>query len=619
VVEGGAHPTEAVPSAGVSVRRQFITVGLSVLAGVLVSALLGIGFWSMTRSAPPSTKHFLIQTPVDQRLAGGGNTRDVFLSPDGKNLVLKIIDSDSKYHLHLRPMDEPEGTLIRGTEGVSEAFFSPDGEWIAFFADGQLKKVSLRGGVPITLCEVSDTRAQGSWGDGDTIIFGVTNQLFRVSSNGGNPEELTKVSERIAAYREPQILPDGKAVLYAALLDLASGDFRIEVLSLETGQSKVVIEGGKSARYASTGHLIYSPSGTGTLMAVPFDLQELEATGDPDQILQGVRHTLNGSVDYSLANDGTLVYVEGEGGTSSNPGKPVWVDRDGGGVEAIVEDILEFPRYPRISPDGQQLAMTTGTGDAGNLWVYNFDGQPPYPLALEGMHGLPVWTPDGKKVAFGSGVAGSLDVVWIPADGSTLEPEALLEGSSNQTPASWTPDGEELVFVQTDADGPIDIMAVSPKEGEPRLVVQTKYSARTFERGGTASLSPDGRWLAYVSAVTGEPEIWVRLYTSSGAPTRISHRGGLEPVWSRDGHELYFLEGSKMMAVKIETQPELRPQPPEVLFDGDYFHRNRPSYDVASDGRFLMIQPMGNEQEEGKIHLVLNWFEELKRLVPTDN
>ena len=172
--------------------------------------------------------------------------------------------------------------------------------------------------------------------------------------------------------------------------------------------------------------------------------------------------------------------------------------------------------------------------------------------------------------------------------------------------------------MQTDANGATDIMAVVPNEGEPRLVVQTNYSTSSRARGGVASLSPDGRWLAHVSAVTGEPEIWVRPYPGPGAPVRISPSGGLEPVWSRDGHELYYLEGSKMMAVRIETQPELRPQPAEVLFDGDYFHRNRRSYDVATDGRFLMIQPMITEQD-GQIHVVLNWFEELKRLVPTDN
>ena len=619
VVEGGAQPTEAVPSAGVSVRRQFMTVGLSVLAGMLVSALLGIGLWSSTSPTPLSTKRFLIQTPVNQQLDTAGINRDIFLSPDGKKLVLKIKNSDLENQLHLRPMDDPEGTLIRGTEGVNEAFFSPDGEWIAFFTGQQLKKVSLRGGVPITLCEVSSTTAHGSWGPGDTIIFGDSNQLFRLSSNGGKPEELIKANEGIDAYRTPQILPDGKAVLYTAVLGLGSGDFRIEILFLETGQSKVAIEDGKSGQYANTGHLIYEPSGTGTLMAVPFDLQALEVKGDPVQVLQGVRQTLSGSADYSLADDGTLVYVEGEGGTLTFPGKPVWVNRDGGEVESIVENTLEFPRYPRISPDGRRLAITTGQGNAGGLWVYDLGGQPPYPLSLEGMNSRPVWTPDGKKVAFSSGVGTLRDLFWIPADGSTLDPEPLLESNpSDQFPESWTPDGQELIFVQTNANGANDIMAVSPNEGEPRLVVQTQHSAPTSERGGVASLSPDGNWLAYVSAVTGEPEIWVRPYPGPGAPVRVSPSGGLEPVWSRDGHEVYYLEGSKMMAVKIEAQPELRPQPAEALFDGDYFYRNRPSYDVATDGRFLMIQPTATTQD-AQIYVVLNWFEELKRLVPTDN
>jgi len=594
---------------------------------VAVTALVVVvTVWILTRPSPRPLMQFVITPPSTAPIRSSPG-RDVVISPDGRRIAYAAIRGNST-QLYVRSLDGLEATPITGTEGTgSTAFFSPNGESIAFRAGGQLKKVSLSAGPAMTLAEVSTASMRGgSWGPDDTIVFagpygaGATESregLFRVSAAGGELEMLAQVDSEKGEteYRQPEVLPGGQALLFTIERD--DGNFQIAVLSLETGERKVVLEGGRVAHYAPTGHLVYATAVGGTLMAAPFDLARLEVTGDPVPILERVRSAAGAAVDYSFSSDGTLVYVEGEADGLANPGKPVWVDRDGGGVESIVEDIIEIPRHPRISPDGRRLAITTGRGGAGDLWVYNLGGQPPYPLALEGMNGKPVWTPDGEKVAFASGVGISLDIFWIPADGSTLDPEPLLESNpSYQFPESWTPDGQELIFVQIDADGANDIMAVSPNGGEPRLVVQTQHSASIPARGGVASLSPDGRWLAYVSAVTGEPEIWVRPYPGPGAPVRISPSGGLEPVWSRDGHELYYLEGSKMMAVKIETQPELRPQPAELLFDGDYIHQNRPSYDVATDGRFLMVQPMITEQD-AQINVVLNWFEELKRLVPT--
>jgi len=529
--------------------------------------------------------------------------------------------------LYLRQMDQFDSTPIVGTEEANEAFFSPDGEWLAFFADRQLKKVSLMGGPPNTLCDVSEMTASGSWGPEDKIVFTADRHLYQVSSNGGEPEELIGGGEGVSAYRYPEILPDGKAVLYSVLL--GSGDFQIEVFSFETGQSKVVIESGKAGQYATTGHLVYGQPTGGTLMAVPFDLEMLETTGRPVPVLEGVRQSSAGALDYSLSSDGTLAYLTGEHELSL-PGTLVWVDRDGGEVQLSVEEPLENPRYPRLSPDGRKLALTTGTGDAGDIWVYDLAGQPPYPLVFEGANGHPVWTPDGKRVAFNSSdinLINSMNLYWIPADGSTLEPELLLQDdTSSVTPEDWTPDGKELLFGQMDTTSPQrrsganDIMALSlDTKSKPKLVVQTEYSVPRSRTGGLASLSPDGRWLAYVSSVTGEPEIWVRPYPGPGAPVRISPRGGLEPIWSHDGQELFYLEGDKMMAVKIETQPEFRSQPPEVLFEESYSHQNRGSYDVAADGRFLMIRGFDSDSDLNQINVITNWFEELKRLVPTDN
>ena len=218
-------------------------------------------------------------------------------------------------------------------------------------------------------------------------------------------------------------------------------------------------------------------------------------------------------------------------------------------------------------------------------------------------------------MVFRSVGGGSRRLLQVAADGTTLNPELLSSSPRNGYPTSWSADGQELIFLEAIPDG-ASLMSV-PIEGqqEPRLLVQTQYAFRPGQHGASAALSPYGRWLAYVSGVTCGPEIWVGPYPGPGAPLRISPGGGLEVVWGPEGRELFYLEGDKMMAVKIETQPRFRFQPPELLFEGDYYHAN-PSYDIGPDGRFLMIKL--TEEPRGQINIVLNWFEELKRLVPTD-
>ena len=379
------------------------------IAVVVVVVALSMAFWP---SPPPESglsTQFVITPPSTAPLRSSAG-RDLVISPDGRRIAYAAIRGNST-QLYVRSLDGVEATPITGTEGTgSTAFFSPDGESIAFLVGAQLKKVSLSAGPAMTLAEVSPSGMRGgSWGPDDTIVFagpygadatGRREGLFRVSAAGGELETLALVDREKGetAYRQPEVLPGGQALLFT-IVNPASQSFQIAVLSLETGERKVVLEGGRVAHYAPTGHLVYATAVGGTLMAAPFDLARLEVTGDPVPILERVRSAAGSAVDYSFSSDGTLVYVEGEGSTLSSPGKPVRVDRDGGGVESIVEDLIEFPRYPRISPDGRRLAITIGQASVGDLWVYDLGGQPPYPLALEGTNGHPVWTPDGEKVA----------------------------------------------------------------------------------------------------------------------------------------------------------------------------------------------------------------------------
>ena len=611
-------PTGVVSAAQPS--RWKVAIPWSIALVIAISA--GVGFWILTRPLPQPLKKFVI-TPSSSTALTNSTGNDVAISPDGRHVVYRVLGESGSPLLQLRSLDDFVDRMIPGTEGAQLPFFSPDGQSIAFAAAGKLQKISLTGGTTLTLYEARGFRG-GSWDQEDTIVFAgrgndAQRGLYRVSAAGGEAEQLVvvNVEQGEVNYNSPQVLPGGAAVLFT--IWLGSGNFQIGLLSLETGELKIVIEGGREARYAPTGHLVYATAVGGTLMAAPFDLARLEVTGDPVPILEGVRNTPYRAVDYAFSNDGTLVYVPGTGDSPYIPDTLVWVDRSGREGEAIVEEPLEFPRYPHLSPDGQRLTLTTGPGNQGDIWVYDLGGRPPFPLTFEGSNSNGPWTPDGKRVAFASDRDGLFNLFWMPADGSTLEPEPLLTSPTAQQPRAWTPDGLELIFLQTNPEQQNNLMAL-PIEGErePRLVVETQYPYFSADHGAGAALSPDGRWLAYVSGVTGSPEIWVRPYPGPEVPIRISPRGGREPVWGSEGQELFYLEGNKMMAVKVASEPGFTFEPPQVLFEGNYVQTNRPSYDVGSDGRFLMIKAAEQEEGPGQINVVLNWFEELKRLVPTN-
>ena len=269
-------------------------------------------------------------------------------------------------------------------------------------------------------------------------------------------------------------------------------------------------------------------------MAVSFDVERLEVSGSPVPILEGVRQDPTGSADYTFSDDGTLVYILG-GEEVSGRGAPVWVDRDGEMVERIVDEPLERPIHPRVSPDGRRLALAVGPRGNWDTWIYDLSGRPPYPIAFGASR--PVWSPDGRRVAVtlgGATAAGSI-IAWIPADGSTLEAEPLVTLSQplSLDPLSWSSDGRELLYLQLSPESTGNIMALQIEgEREPRLVVHTEADVSSPDQlGGLGALSPDGRWLAYVSAVTGALEIWVQAYPDSGAPIRVSPNGGFDPVW----------------------------------------------------------------------------------------
>jgi len=598
-------PTGVTSAAQPTRRLWTMAIGLVVLGAVIAS----LAFWLFIQpSSPEQPLNRFIIRPSPPVVLASTTSKEVAISPDGRQLVYLGVGEGAP-QFYLRSLDDFVDRPIPGTASpFGSVFFSPDGESIGFFAEGKLKKTSLAGGSPITLCDAPQAPRTGDWFE-DTIVFTAILEsgrgLYRVSANGGEPEMLATVNgdEGETGYSLPEFLPDGKNLLFT--ISLTTG-FQTALLSLETGERKVVLANARQARYLSTGHLVYEQAATGNLMVVPFDLAALEVTGDSVPVVQQVRQTPVGSVDYSISDNGTLVYVPSTGGLDLTL---VWVDRQGLATP-LIEDRQAYNR-PRLSPDGQRVAVAVQSGLTQDIWIYDIGRGTRMRLTVEGNNISPVWTPDGTRVTFASDRDGAFDLYWKPADGSG-QAELLLNMNSGNIllPTSWSPDGESLAFY--DATGARDIWAL-PREGDALPFLATAFNERS------PMFSPDGRWLAYVSDESGRDEIYVQPYPGPGGKWPISTEGGTEPRWSADGRELFYRLRDKMMVVGVQSEPAFTSGRPQLVFEVPYLTDGfgTSNYDMSTDGkRFVMLQSTEQEQS-AQINVVLNWFEELKRLVPT--
>jgi Tol biopolymer transport system component len=388
------------------------------------------------------------------------------------------------------------------------------------------------------------------------------------------------------------------------LFTITSADDQIAALSLETGEQKILIEDGRLGKYVETGHLIYEQPETGNLMAVLFDLETLEVTSSPVPVLQGVRQNF-GTVDYALSHEGTIVYIP----TSEKSGL-VWVDRDGRTqrVTEIQRNFLEA----RLSPDGTRLSVTIrDEPGARNIWIYEISREILTPFTVEGDNARAIWSPDGKRLIFSSDRGGTANLFWMPTDGSS-EAQRLTTSEKLQFPTSWSPNGL-VAYVEFRGGRGSDISVLSLEgEREPETVLATQYSERN------AIFSPNGRWMAFTSDRSGQTDVYVKPHPDQGGIVQISTDGGLEPVWAQSGEELFYRTGDQMMVVSVQTDTTFKAEKPRLLFEGSYrynYTNMTSNYDITADGQqFVMVK-----EEPSQINVVLNWFSELKRLVPTDN
>jgi serine/threonine-protein kinase len=597
--------------------------------GVAAVALAALGAISQ-RSAPPAPVLRYSLGLTDVTLAPRVRPR-LALSPEAERFVYTGPVPGGADQLWLRDRSQLTATAIPGTQGptVGSPFFSPDGNQVGYYTGGPVTiwVVSLSGGPPLAVADSGIGYAGASWGvDGYIYADGTggdpaTEGIMRVPATGGALEVVT-VPDTTAgevAHKWTTALPNGKGVLFSILRggDLTARD--IAVLDLASGEHRVLVRG-VYGTYSASGHLVYVTA-DGTLMAAPFDQDELEVTGDPVAMVQGVRVTPAGVADLAVSNTGTLMYTTGSASSNTDM-ELVWVTRQGGATPVDPDWTFnpgDANRGWSISPDGSRIALRSLTESGHDIWVKELPQGPLSRLTFdEGHDRMPQWTPDGRSVTFLSNRAGNLDL-WVKRADGTGEAEPLFDLERTLAEGFWSPDGDWLVL-RTGGTGGVqggrDVLAVRPgRDSVPVPLLDAEFDESAVH------LSPDGRWMAYQSNETGTDEIFVRPFPDvDSGKWQVSTGGGLAPQFANSGRELFYVNGDReMVAAQIETEPSFRVGERRVLFriDAQYILGDRTrQYDVSPDDElFLMARVFGETGDPNQLIVVENWFQELRERV----
>jgi Tol biopolymer transport system component len=592
--------------------KRKVRLGLSWITAIVVLSVIiaGLAVWKFKPTEPRQVMRFEYDIPEDQQFLTT-QLPVIAVSPDGRQFVYSTIKG-----LYLRSVDELTAKLIAGTEGATlEPFFSPDGKWIAYVsaADRKLKKIAVHGGAPIVLCDITSF-VGGSWNEDNTIVYGqAPGPIMRVSANGGTPEAFVK--GKSAGLIAPHILPGGKAVLYTAMD--SPTQMRAMVHSLKSGETKELFAG-LGAQYLPTGHIVYRLPNDSNLFAIAFDPDRLEVKGGAVPIVEG-------TLQCAFSNAGTLLYMPGTTGTSSSGGRTlVWVDRDG--KEEPIGARSDQYSFPKISPDGTRVALTIG-GENTDVWVWDLARKTMTRLTFDKSNDqVPVWTPDGKQILFYSARDGKFGGIYRkPADGTGEEEKFVSDPDRALFPYDLSSDGRTLVMLDTtdpNTKGDLSMLSMEGDHARKPLLQNPDYLEIQ------PRISPDRRWIAYVSSESGKPEVYVRPFPEvNKGRWQISIKGGVSPIWSPNGRELFYFseEDSGVTAVAVETGPAFSAATPRKLFShSPYFAGGGTPgtpWDIHPDGkRFLMIKLPGATPSAApatrKFNIVLNWFEELKQRAP---
>ncbi len=573
---------------------------------VVVAALAAVLAWSRLRPAPaPVVSRFGLSLSDSFAVRADHNGLSLALAPDGRRLAYTGLGIAGRRMLLVREFGELDPRVVPGTEGAESPFFSPDGAWIGFFADGKVKKVALAGGPALSIADAQTPRG-GDWGPDGTIVFAPSSSspLLLVSASGGPVDTLTRlaVDSGETSHRWPQFLPGRRGVVFTSQY---GGRYRVAAVDLEDRVVRSLVEEGGTGRYAPTGHLLYTTE-AGALIAARFDARRLAVTGSPVSLLEGLlTKQVIGATEYALSPAGVLAYL----GAGSARNALMLVDRRGVG-RPLVE--LLAVSSPRFSPDGTRIALTSVDQRSADVRVYDIARGTLSRLSFDGNASYPDWTPDGRRVAFSWQPIGrgDRDLYWTEADGSG-EPTPLFAGPLAQWEVSFAPGARLMAMRQVDPASSRDLYVLSADSAAtPRPYVRTPFDERA------PAVSPDGRWVAYVSNESGREEVYVRAFPEPAGRWQISASGGIEPRWARSGRELYYRSSDSLISVRVQTAPEFRVGAREVLFVRPFSsNSSHGEFDVHPDNqRFVMFA--GGAADAAGLVVALNGFEELRRRAP---
>ncbi len=618
LIEPHESPPVAVATAA-SPRWIWKAVGLLVLGGVL-GGIVVTGLRQLGPSPVLQVTRFRVPLPEGQQFTTFAR-RVVTISPDGTTVAFT-----AGGRLYLRAMSDLEPRLLAGAERAISPAFSSDSQSLAFWADGEIKRIAVSGGVPVSLYRTGTSSAPSSltWEDTGILFPQTATGIMRLSPNGGKPEVLVPLSMSDGFAHGPQLLPDGETLLFTLTTDSGASierwdNARIVAHSLKTGRREAIIEPGTDARYVQTGHIVYALGGT--VFAVPFDLATRKVTGATTPVIDGVMRVIadSGTAQFAFSNSGSLVYVKGP--RAAGEQQLFLFDRAG-----VAEPLKLAPgpyRYPRVSPDGTRIAVESTDVKESFVSIYELSGtSSARRLTYGGNYRFPIWSRDGKHVVFQSDYAGDPAIFWQPVDGGVAERLTTPDPGTSHVPEAWSPTEDVLLFNVVNKSK-TSLWMMSMHDRKPVRFDDVTSTVLPTD----AVFSPDGHWVAYQAGESGsggEGILYVQPFPPTGMKLQIARQAG-RPLWSRDGKQLFFIPApGQLMVVSITSQ-----QPTFTFTDPVSVPRgfgisgplNQRMFDITRDGRMLGLASPASAPSTAtdllQMHVFVNWTEELKQRVPT--